>query len=76
MLIGSSRLNHQFVDKAKLATPGMDSFVEKLPAEEISEESAILNASVRISAIITKSFQRGYKYNIFSGFTSAISTLV
>ena len=53
MLIGSTRLNHQFVDKAKLATPGMESFVEKLPAEEISEESAILNASVRISAPIS-----------------------
>lgn len=45
LLIGSSRLNHQFRDKAKPATRGIDSFQGKLPVEEISEEFAIRNAT-------------------------------
>ena len=44
-MIGSSRLNHQFRDKAKPATRGIDSFQGKLPVEEISEEFAVRNAT-------------------------------
>ena len=38
------------VNRKKIATPGIDSFRQKLSAERLSEESAILIANVKRSA--------------------------
>ena len=38
------------VNRRKIATPGIDSFRQKLSAERLSEESAILIANVKRSA--------------------------